>query len=254
MEGKGVKMDGVFKEIKPQKIPEGIVHQIKSLIKDGRLKPGEKLPPERALADLFGVGRSSLREGINILDTLGFVEIRKRKGIFVRSVSMPIMSDPLRQILEEDKNTLFELYELRKDIELAATYMAAQRRTQTDLIAIKNFLDSMEGDAQKGFLSAGDDLGFHLAIAQASHNFLRVHVLKNIFDLSGDHIDFVGQKLIRDKENISIILGHHTSLFEAIQRRAQEGARALMDEHLTWVETKWKAMGAKETEGRAATG
>lgn len=253
MEGKGAKMDGVFKEIKPQKISEGIVHQIKSLIKEGRLKPGEKLPPERALAELFGVGRSSLREAINILDTLGFVEIRKRKGIFVRSVSKPIMSDPLRQILEEDKSTLFELYELRKDIELASTYMAAQRRTPSDLIAIKRCLQSMERDAQEGFFSAADDLGFHLAIAQASHNFLRVHVLKNIFDLSGEYIDFVGQKLVEEKANISIILGHHMNLFEAIQTREKEGARALMDEHLTWVETKWKAIGAKETEGRAAS-
>jgi GntR family transcriptional repressor for pyruvate dehydrogenase complex len=240
-------MDRVFSEIRPQKISEEIVHQIKSLIKDGKLKPGEKLPPERVLADMLGVGRSSLREAINILDTLGFVEIRKRKGIFIRSISVPIMSDPLRQILEEDKSTLFELYELRKDIELASTYMAAKRRREADLIAIRNYLESMEKDAPNACLSAGDDLGFHLAIAQASHNFLRVHLLKNIFDLSGDYIDFVAQKLIQEKANISVILEQHTNLVEAIQKGDQEGARALMDEHLTWVEDKWREMGSRET-------
>ena len=105
-------MKNIYTQIRPHKISEEIVNQIKSLIKDGKLQPGQKLPPERTLADLLGVGRSSLREAINILEALGFVEIRNRKGIFVRPVSSPIISDPLRQILEEDKSKLYELYEL----------------------------------------------------------------------------------------------------------------------------------------------
>jgi len=241
-------MKNIYSQIRPHKISEEIVNQIKSLIKDGKLQPGEKLPPERTLADLLGVGRSSLREAINILEALGFVEIRNRKGIFVRPVSSPIISDPLRQILEEDKSKLYELYELRKDIELAAIHTAAKVRTKTDLARIKKYIKNMEQDAQDSRLSLSDDLEFHLAIAQATHNFLRVHILKNIFDLSGEYIDFIREKLIHEKPNVLSILDQHKKIYQAIKKRDQEGARALMDEHLTWVEEKWRAfVGTKES-------
>ena len=239
-------MNTIYSQIRPHKIPEEIVQQIKSLIKDGKLQPGQKLPPERTLSDLLGVGRSSLREAINILETLGFVEIKQREGIFIRPVSSPIISDPLKQILEEDKNKLYELYELRKDVELSAAYMAAKLRTRIDLANINKFLKRMEEDAQSSYLSLSDDLEFHLAIAQATHNFLRVHILKNIFDLSGDYIDFIRNKLVQEKIHVTLIFEQHKKIFQAIQSRDQDGARSIMNEHLTWVEEKWKEFGRKK--------
>lgn len=238
-------MDGVFSEIRPHKIPEEIVRQIKFLIKEGKLQPGEKLPPERAFADLLGVGRSSLREAINILETLGFVEIRKRKGIFIRSVSSPIMSDPLLQILEEDTGTLYKLYELRKDIELASVFMAAKLRTKTELAEIRKALKRMKEDAEGTHLSLNDDLDFHLAIARATNNFVRVHILKNIFDLAEDYMGLIVEKLVEEKTGVLSVLDQHRRIYKAIQQRDQEGARALMDEHLTWVEKKWREFGSK---------
>ena len=232
-------MNGVFSQIRSYKISEEIVYQIKSLIKEGKLQPGEKLPPERTLADSLGVGRSSLREAINILETLGFVEIRMRQGIFIRSVSSPIMSDPLIQILEEDESKLYELYELRKDIESASTYMAAKLRTKTDLATMREVLKRMEEDVQKSRLSLSDDVAFHLAIAQSTHNFLRVHILKNILDLADDYMGLIVQKLNEEKINNYLVVEQHKEIFQAIQKRNQEGARTLMYEHLTWVEEKW---------------
>jgi len=239
-------MDNVYKQIRPHKIPEEIVQQIKSLIKDGKLRPGEKLPPERMLADLLGVGRSSLREAINILETLGFVEVKKREGIFIRTVSSTIMFDPLRQILEEDKSGLYQLYELRKDIELATTYMSAKLRTKTDLVAIRKALERMEEDAKNNHLSLDYDWEFHLAITRATHNFLRVHILQNIYDFAADYMGLVVQKLVEEKTNIFTVLDQHKRIFQAIQKRDQESARTLMDEHLTWVEEKWKEFGRKK--------
>ncbi len=239
-------MNSIYNQIRPHKIPEEIVQQVKSLIKDGKLQPGEKLPPERTLANLLGVGRSSLREAINILETLGFVEIRKRKGIFVRPVSSPIISDPLRQILEEDKSKLYELYELRKDIELTSIYKAVRLRNKTDLARIRKPLKKMEEDAQNSNLSLSDDVDFHLAIARATHSFLRVHILKSIFDLASDYMSLIVDKLVEEKTSIQSVLDQHRKIFQAIQRRDEEGARALMDEHLTWVEEKWREFGTRE--------
>ncbi|HUV60301.1 MAG TPA: FadR/GntR family transcriptional regulator [Desulfatiglandales bacterium] len=239
-------MNTIYSQIRPHKIPEEIAKQIKSLIKDGKLQPGGKLPPERTLADLLGVGRSSLREAINILETLGFVEVKKREGIFIRTVSSTIMFDPLRQILEEDRGKLYELYELRKDIELASISMAAKLRTRKDLVRIEKFLTKMEEDAENSHLSLSDDVEFHLAIAHATHNWLRAHILKNIFDLATDYMGLIVQKLIEEKTGIFIILDQHKKIYQAIQKRDQKNARALMNEHLTWVEEKWKEFGRKK--------
>ena len=239
-------MNTIYSQISTHKIPEEIVQQIKSLIKDGKLQPGEKLPPERALADLLGVGRSSLREAINILETLGFVEVKKREGIFIRTVSSTIIFDPIKQILEEDRGKLYELYELRKDIELASIYMAAKLRSKEDLVRIEKPLIRMIEDSKESHFSLSDDVEFHLAVAQATHNWLRVHILKNILDLVADYMDLIVQKLIEEKTGVFIVLDQHKKIYQAIQKRNQESARVLMNEHLTWVEEKWKEFGRKK--------
>jgi DNA-binding FadR family transcriptional regulator len=238
-------MNNIYQQVRPYKIPEEIVQQIKTLIKEGKLVPGERLPPERTLADLLGVGRSSLREAINILETLGFIEIKVRKGIYVRNVSPPI-SDPLRQILVEDKGKLYELYEFRKDIELASIQAAAQRRTRADLARIKKALEKMEELALSNHMSLANDQEFHLAVAQATHNFLRVHILKNIFDLVADYMNLILQGLMDEKTSISTVLNQHCRMLHFIQRKDPDSARAVMDEHLTWVEEKWKWFGTKK--------
>ena len=238
-------MDAVFNQIRPHKISEEIVRQIKALIKEGKLQPGEKLPPERVLSDMLGVGRSSLREAINILETLGFVEIKTRKGIFVRSVSSASMSNPMRQILEEDSSTLYKLYELRKDIELASGFRAATLRTQTDLDEIRKTLLRMEIDAKKARLVLEADQNFHLAIASATQNFFRVHILKNILELAEDYMALIVEKLIEEKTAVYNVLDQHERIYRAIQQKDPKGARGLMDEHLTWIEEKWRTFGSK---------
>jgi GntR family transcriptional repressor for pyruvate dehydrogenase complex len=234
-------MQSIYRRVRPHKVTEEIVAQIKSLIKDGTLHPGEKLPSERILCGLLGVGRSSLREAINVLEALGFLETKNRKGVFIRPVSSPLVNDPLVQILQEDKGKLADLYGLRKDIELASAYLAASLRTRKDLARMREFLSRIERAAPDyARPSVRDDLGYHLAIAQASGNFLRVHILRNIFDLAGDFYRVSGERITRGGEVFAVI-EQHERLFDAIERMDQQAARACMEEHLTWGEEKWKA-------------
>ena len=233
-------MDRVFKKIKLQKISEEIAGQIRDLIKDGKLQPGEKLPPERTFSEMLDVGRSSLREAINILETQGFVEARKRQGIYICSLSTSIISDPLRQIIEEDKDKMLQLYEVRKDIELASAYAAAKYRTESDLAKMKQVLDRMEKDSIKPLIGLYDDLEFHLIIAQSGHNIFRSHILKNIFDLSDEHLQYVMGIMIGEDSRIFKLLEHHQKVFLAIEKKDSNLARSMMDEHLSWVEQKWK--------------
>ncbi|GBC61316.1 FadR family transcriptional regulator [Desulfonema ishimotonii] len=235
-------MSDIYQKIRAMKVSEEIAEQIRTLIKEGKLRPGQKLPPERAFAQTLGVGRSSLREAMNTLATQGFIEIRKRQGIFVSNISDTLITDPLRQILKEDNSELPHLYELRKDIEMASAWLAAERRTPEDLIQIRQLLENMEQGVKNGAISLRDDLDFHLAIAHATRNFLRVHVLKNIFGLSGEFLGVVLGKLSRKPGNLPVICSHHRAIFEAIEARDKDQAREQMRTHLTWVEEKWRVV------------
>jgi GntR family transcriptional regulator, transcriptional repressor for pyruvate dehydrogenase complex len=233
-------MEKLFSEIRPLKLSDGIANQIKDLIKTGELQPGDKLPPERNLAASLGVGRSSLREAINILETMGFVEKNKRKGIFIRSLSAPVLSNPLRTIIEEDTAKLFQLYEIRKDIELASVCFAARRRTPADLQRIETLLIKMEQDAHHNHVSIDDDIEFHLCVARATQNVIRVHILNTIFQLYAEFINFVIDTVSREKNDTLMNLALHQKIFSAIKAGDSQDARGAMMGLFNWIEGRWK--------------
>ncbi len=165
-------MEEIFQAIRQHKISDQIVEQIKSLISDGKLKAGEKLPNERDFSLFLGVGRSSLREAIATLEATGFVEVRKRKGVYVRSLSARIIYDPLRLLLQEDQGKIRSLYELRRDIETAASYRAAQVRSPAGLKHLEELLARLQDSAESLSLILDYDFQFHLAVATLADNFL----------------------------------------------------------------------------------
>ena len=233
-------MERLFNRIELQKVTDEVANQLRTLITEGKLAPGAKLPPERGLAEMLGVGRSSLREAVNILQAQGFVEVKKRKGIFVRSLGSPMLSDPLRQILDQDRDKLVQLYEIRKDIELATAAKAAELRGSHDLETLERLLDTMAADSGKPVLRLSDDLGFHLAIARSTGNFFRNHILQSIFDLSRIHLQFLVDELVSDRQQILTILDQHRKIFLAIRDQDPDRARTAMDRHLNYVEGKWR--------------
>jgi len=228
-----------YQRIRPKKMSEEIVGQVKTLIKTGRLQPGEQLPPERTFAELLGVGRPTLREALNHLEALGIVEIRKRQGVFVKNIGSSLVSDPLCRVFQEDRGMLPYLYEMRKDIEIAASRLAAQRRAEEDLAAILAPIKNMENDLKTGAFSISDDIDFHMAVARATHNFLRVHIMQHLFDISNEFLERVHTRLGRGYEKLSVVVDHHRHIFEAIRDRDVMGSGVAMENHLAWVERQW---------------
>jgi GntR family transcriptional repressor for pyruvate dehydrogenase complex len=228
-----------YQRIRPKKISDEIVGQIKTLIKTGKLQPGEQLPPERALAELFGVGRPTLREALNHLEALEIVEIRKRQGVFVGNIGSTLVSDSLSRVFKEDRGMLPYLYEMRKDIEIAAARLAAQRRTDEDLTTIFRPIEKMENDLKVVGFSIANDIDFHMAVARATHNFLRVHIMQHLFDISNEFLERVRTRLGRRSEDLSVVVNHHRRVFEAIRDRDGPKAGMAMEHHLAWVERQW---------------
>ena len=228
-----------YHRIQSKKMSAEIVDQVKALLKTGKLQPGEQLPPERAFAEMLGVGRPTLREALNHLEALGIVEIRKRQGVFVNNIGASLVPDPLRRVFEEDRGMLPYLYEMRKDIEIAAARLAARRRTGDELAAIFNPIKKMDADMQQGAFSISDDIDFHMAVARATHNFLRVHLMQHLFDMSHEFLEQVRSRLGRGAQELSVVIGHHRRVYEAIRDQEETRAGDAMEEHLTWVEDRW---------------
>lgn len=228
-----------YHRVQSKKMSAEIVDQVKALLKTGKLQPGEQLPPERALAEMLGVGRPTLREALNHLEALGIVEIRKRQGVFVNNIGASLVADPLRRVFEEDRGMLPYLYEMRKDIEIAAARLAARRRTSDELAAILHSIEKMNGNLKQGAFSISDDIDFHMAVARATHNFLRVHLMQHLFDMSLEFLEQVRSRLGRGAQELSVVIGHHRRVYEAIRDQDETCAGAAMEDHLAWVEDRW---------------
>src|SRR5256712_213293 len=115
--------------IKSTRIYEEIVRQVKQMIAEGRLKSGDRLPPERDLAEKFVVSRSSVREALRALESLGLVEIRAGEGTFVREVSVESLIEPLALMMVSPREAIAERSEARHLLEPRIAALAARRRT-----------------------------------------------------------------------------------------------------------------------------
>ncbi|NIP49902.1 MAG: FadR family transcriptional regulator, partial [Gammaproteobacteria bacterium] len=124
--------------IRPKKISEEIVNQIKQLISSGELKPGDRIPSERELASLLGVSRPSVREAIMVLEAMGFLESRQGGGTYVKALTESSIMDPLAKLVEKrDPELLRSLAEVRMGLESWSAYLAAQRANEKDIAELR---------------------------------------------------------------------------------------------------------------------
>ena len=140
----------MFKSIKHTRVSDEIVNQMKNLISEGILKPGDRLPPERELIKQFGVSRPSLREALNSLVTMGFLEVNQAKRTFVKSVTSERMEDPLSLLIKTDTQKIFDLIEVRKAMEAWGAFLAAQRATEEDIKQLESIIEEMKKAFEEG--------------------------------------------------------------------------------------------------------
>jgi GntR family transcriptional repressor for pyruvate dehydrogenase complex len=236
----------MFKSIKHTRISDEIANQIKTLISEGRLKPGDRLPPERELITEFGVSRPSLREALNSLVAMGFLEI-KGKRTFIKSVASESMQNPLSLIIKADTQKIFDLIEVRKALEAWAAFLAAQKATQEDIHRLENILEEMRNAFEQGRSWEKQDADFHLSIAQATHNTIQTHIMSTIYDLLRESM----ARVFKDRSRVKKLLDQHHRMFSAIKSHSPDKARERTLEHLTYVESEVKgSTGQNNLKGR----
>ncbi len=165
-------------------LSERIIGQVEKLIGDESLKPGERLPPEREMAQLLGVSRPSLREAVRILQARGRLQVKHGQGVFVEA---PRSERELRDALDSTEVTLSELFAMREVLEVPAAAWAAERVDDEQLHRLRATLDRINAIVTTGPVDFGRlrqlDTEFHMAVAAAAGNrFLRQtsHVLHDM--------------------------------------------------------------------------
>jgi GntR family transcriptional regulator, transcriptional repressor for pyruvate dehydrogenase complex len=194
----------------------------------GDWKEGDRIPSERELGHLLGVGRASLREALKALEIMGMIETRSGEGMFVCAKSEFLSRPILWAITESGHVELNELIESRKLMEVELSALAAERATQEDLSKIREHLEEMEATVDNFDLFFISDLGFHLAIAQAAHNRILLKAVQLIRNLMRQWME----DTVRMPGTSTLALGQHRAVFLAIEAKDQAAARTAMSEHL----------------------
>ncbi|WP_243286203.1 FadR/GntR family transcriptional regulator [Geothrix terrae] len=231
--------------IKTKRLYEEIVDQIKHLIAEGKLKPGDKLLAERDLADRFQVSRASVREAIRTLEMLGIIDIRPGEGTFVRGTETDDIIRPLAMFLAVERNSLLDMFEMRRIFETATASLAAQRATFEELDQIESMLANMRErlnlqDSEKG---EEFDAAFHYAVAEATHNSLLIKLFKTVSEEFAKANSVARRQLYQDNvQNAQRIIDQHSEILQAIRSGSPQKASEAMLAHLTFAEgelRKW---------------
>jgi len=232
----------MFRPVKTKKVYEEIIEQIKKLIVDGQLQPGDKLLSERELSERLNVSRASVREAFSALEMMGIISIRPGEGSFVRQVSFEGMLEPLSFILQMEIDDIIHLLEVRKILEVETAALAAQRAAAEDLEAIHQALVSMMEEVKRGDIGDVSDAAFHFNIAKAANNPVLIRVMNTISDLMNTTFRSSRQKLFLVENMPAVLYNDHAEIYEAIAGRNPNLARLKMREHLTMVEEAMKQL------------
>ena len=159
-----------FSEITIESPADKISRQIRELIISGQLKPGDRLPPERKLAEKLGVGRTYVREALQKLEFYGILKTLPQSGTVVAGMGITALEGLISDILQLENSDFASLVETRVLLETHAATLAAKRRTPEDIINIQKALDAYERKVLREEQAVEEDLLFHLKIAEASKN------------------------------------------------------------------------------------
>ena len=226
----------MFTPLQRKRFSDEIVEQIVTLIKDGRLQPGETLPSEREIAEKLNVSRPPLREAFKTLETLGFIEIRQRQKSVVKSVADFSLHDPLAQVIRGDAAMVVQLLQVRKILESWAAAEACSRVTDDDLATLEAVYRELERDFQNDELGVDADVRFHLSIYQAAKNIVLSHIASTLLALLHQAQRITRQVMFEETVNRERLLQQHRAILTAIRERNPEQAREAMLNHLDYAE------------------
>jgi GntR family transcriptional repressor for pyruvate dehydrogenase complex len=204
---------------------EVVAERIRRAIHIGTYLPGDKLPPERMMAQQLGVSRATLREAIRVLEGEGYVISRRgaRGGILV--LDQAENEERIRPLLAERLPEIEEIFDYRTAVEGAAARLAADRRTDEDLAILQRAYDVMAADRETRRFRAADN-AFHLAVADAARNRLMRQAIEDARAEMWVPIDRLISRVFLTANR------HHRQILDAIRARDPDAAQQAVVDHL----------------------
>ncbi|MEL6608560.1 MAG: FCD domain-containing protein [Pseudomonadota bacterium] len=228
-----------FQKITAEKLSNSVVRQVELLILRGILRPGERLPSERDLADRLGVSRPSLREAIGQLQETGLLASKAGAGLYVADVLGAAFSPALIRLFSTHEEAIFDYIAFRRDMEGLAAERAATMASDTDLAVIDTIFQKMNTPSARRTPEdeARLDAEFHLSIIEASHNTIMLHMMRSMFEMLQGGVFYNRQIMFKQRTTRDTLLDQHRRINAALQDRDPVEARAALEDHLTFVET-----------------
>ena len=233
----------VFEPIDHESVADMVVAKIETMIVDGVLKGGARLPSERELADALGVSRPKLREALQVLEARNLVTVRHGDGTYVAELTGRAMSPAMLALYARHGEAFYDYLEYRREQEGFAARLAAQRATATDrerlTLIREELVRSWEAEDAEGALEV--DFRLHSTVVDASHNTTLIHMMASVYDLTRRGI-FYNRDLLRTIDGTGRkLMDQHLAIIDAILAADPEAAEAAARAHLDFVEESVRA-------------
>lgn len=228
-----------FEPVQQEKLSKGVVRQVEGLILRGILRPGERLPSERELSERMGVSRPSLREALGDLQDRGLLVSKAGAGVYVADVLGSAFSPALVTLFATHNEAVFDYIDFRRDMEGLAAARAAHLGSDTDLAVIAAIFAKMEtAHAKRNPAEEAQlDADFHLAIIEASHNVVMLHMMRSMYDLLKEGVFYNRAVMFKQRMTRSQLLDQHRAINMGIQARDPDRARAAVSAHMDYVKS-----------------
>ncbi|MFI7278103.1 FadR/GntR family transcriptional regulator [Streptomyces sp. NPDC049879] len=220
--------DDALRPMARTRLYEQVVERLRSHVADGGLRAGDRLPPERELAQRLGVSRASVRQAIVVLEVQGLVEVRHGGGTYLVGDSLD--AEPVERLMER-RRRLPDVLEAREALETKLAELAAERRTEDDLTAIAAALDHMEREIAGGGHGVEGDRLFHAAVTAAAHSALLAEFMRSI----AEQIAESRTESLRQPGRPARSLAQHRAIQEAIAAGRPGPAATAMRRHVRTV-------------------
>lgn len=232
------KKDSWLTPVPKQSLSKMVVEKIKEGLISGAITPGEFLPSETELSERFGVGKSSVREAIKMLEALGVVEICKGNGSRIRTTVDSSVMNPLifQLILQSREESRGKLVEFRRMIEVSGSLLAIDNAGEEDIAKLKAVHERTKNDFKKGKATVDNDMEFHNMIYESTHNPFVVSIGRSIMEL------FQPSLVIANRDYSKIVTDNHDKILKALEQRD----KAAMEDAIILSLGKWKELALDE--------
>lgn len=231
------------KKIKKNKMYQDVVAQIEAAVVEGRLEPGDQLPPELILKEQLGASRGTVREALRVLEEKGLVEIRPGAagGAFVRHIGVEKLTDSLGLLLQLRRVSFDNMAEFRETVEAQATALAARRATPDDIARLRTVVAGAEAvladDPEDWSGLCRADIELHVCLAEIADNPVFLAVIRMIHQtVLGD----AGRFALKGRQALADNLKDMAALVSAVAAADEEAAAALAREHVATFNTHMK--------------